>query len=138
PMYGGYAYPVWVDEPEPSNYYCFQDGHARPTENVAHKIPNYYPLVYAEMQGGIQNRYNNRPVVPARSVEALALVCVGKGSNWLGYYMYHGGTTPRRAQGYSHERLHPQLSYDFQAPLGEYGVYQESYYGLKLLHLFLD
>jgi Glycosyl hydrolases family 35/Beta-galactosidase, domain 2 len=137
PVYGGYAYPVWVEEPGPSDYFVFQDGHAQPVEAPTHRAPNYYPLVYAEMQGGIQNRYNNRPVVPPESVEALALVCVGNGSNWLGYYMYHGGTTPRSGQGYSNERLHPQLSYDFQAPLGEFGEYHQSYHGLKLLHYFL-
>lgn len=138
PVYGGYAYPVWVEEPGPSGYFVFQDGHARPAENPTHKTPNYYPLVYAEMQGGIQNRYNNRPVVPPQSVEALALVCVGNGSNWLGYYMYHGGTTPVSGKGFNNERLHPQRSYDFQAPLGEYGEYHPSYHHLKRLHYFLE
>jgi len=129
PVYGGYAYPVWVDDPAPSDLFTFQaDGAAR----------GDYPLIYAEMQGGIQVRYRNRPVVPARSVEALALVCIGRGSNWLGYYMYHGGTTPVGAHGFSHERLHPQLSYDFQAPLGEFGQYHASYHALRVLHLFLQ
>lgn len=138
PVYGGYAYPVWIDDPGPSSLYLFQDGHARPVaEGVTHRVPDYYPLIYAEMQGGIQIRYRNRPLVTARSVEALALVCVGNGSNWLGYYMYHGGTTPTGQHGFNHERLHPQLSYDFQAPLGEYGQYHASYHSLRLLHLFL-
>lgn len=139
PVYGGYAYPVWIDDPGPSSLYLFQDGHAHPVDAdaVTHRVPNYYPLIYAEMQGGIQIRYRNRPLVTARSVEALALVCVGNGSNWLGYYMYHGGTTPAGQRGFNHERLHPQLSYDFQAPLGEYGEYHPSYHALRLLHLFL-
>jgi beta-galactosidase len=132
PVYGGYAYPVWVDNPQPSDLFSFQDGGAE-----GEKDPDY-PLLYAEMQGGIQVRYHNRPVVPARSVEAMALVCIGRGSNWLGYYMYHGGTTPLGAHGFSHERLHPQLSYDFQAPLGEFGEYHASYHALRLLHLFLQ
>jgi len=132
PVYGGYAYPVWVDNPPPSDLFTFQDGQADPPPDPQ------YPLIYAEMQGGIQVRYHNRPLVPARSVEALALVCIGRGSNWLGYYMYHGGTTPVGGHGFSHERLHPQLSYDFQAPLGEFGEYHASYHGLRLLHLFLQ
>jgi len=132
PVYGGYAYPVWVDDPAPSDLFTFHTGgdSAAPGSD--------YPLIYAEMQGGIQVRYRNRPIVPARSVEALALVCIGRGSNWLGYYMYHGGTTPLGAHGYSHERLHPQLSYDFQAPLGEFGQYHASYHALRVLHLFLQ
>jgi len=137
PVLGGYAYPVWVDDPGPSDYYLFDPpadaaDRARPPERAR------YPLIYAEMQGGIQVRYHNRPSVPARSVEAMALVCVGKGSNWLGYYMYHGGTTPRGWHGFNHERLHPQLSYDFQAPLGEFGQCRPSYHALRVLHLFLN
>lgn len=138
PMYGGYAYPVWVDEPTPSDYFIFRDGHALPVDAPTHRTPNHYPLVYAEMQGGIQNRYNNRPVVPPQSVAALALVFIGNGSNWLGYYMYHGGTTPTSSLGFNNERLHPQRSYDFQAPLGEFGEYHASYYQLKLIHYFAE
>ena len=52
--------------------------------------------------------------------------------------MYHGGTTPVGGHGFSHERLHPQLSYDYQAPLGEFGEIRTSYLYLKLLHLFLE
>ncbi len=138
PVYGGYAYPVWVDNPGPSDLYTFQAGDTQPADGANPTDNQTYPLIYAEMQGGIQVRYHNRPVVPARSVEALALVCIGRGSNWLGYYMYHGGTTPVGAQGFNHERLHPQLSYDFQAPLGEFGEYHASYHALRLLHLFLQ
>jgi hypothetical protein len=130
PVYGGYAYPVWIDAPEPSDLYTFQDRRDALDGGA-------YPLIFAEMQGGIQVRYHNRPTVPARSIEALALVSIGKGSNWLGYYMYHGGTTPAGRHGFNHERLHPQLSYDFQAPLGEFGEYKDSYHALRLLHLFL-
>lgn len=136
PIYGGYAYPVWTDTPQPSPYYTFQDGHACPAEHPTHRVPYYYPLVYAEMQGGMQMRYHHRPVVPPQSIEAMALVGIGSGSNWLGYYMIHGGTTPAGGHGFSHERLHPQLSYDYQAPVGEYGNLRASYRYLKLLHLF--
>src|SRR5258708_40049196 len=52
--------------------------------------------------------------------------------------MSHGGPTPVGGHGFSHERLHPQLSYDFQAPLGEFGEYHASYHGLRVLHLFLQ
>jgi beta-galactosidase len=49
--------------------------------------------------------------------------------------MVHGGTTPTGGHGFNHERLHPQLSYDYQAPVGEYGDLRASYRYLKLLHL---
>ncbi len=136
PVYGGYAYPVWTDALRPSPYYTFRDSHTRPADAPTHRVPCYYPVAYAEMQGGMQVRYHNRPVVPPRSTEAMALVGMGSGSNWLGYYMFHGGTTPVGRHGFSNERLHPQLSYDYQAPVGEYGDLRASYHYLKLLHLF--
>jgi len=138
PVYGEYAYPVWIDEPFPSPLYIFRDSHAFPTDEPNHKLPYYYPVACAEMQGGIQVRYNNRPIVPPESIEALGLVRVGNGCNWVGYYMYHGGTNPIGRHGFNNERLHPQLSYDFQAPLGEYGTIRDSYRYLKVLHLFLN
>ncbi|MCL4395576.1 MAG: beta-galactosidase, partial [Chloroflexi bacterium] len=138
PVYAEYAYPTWVDSPAPSGAYVFRDRHALPVEQPTHRVPDAYPFILAEQQGGIQITYRNRPTVPPRSTEAMALVLIGDGSNALGYYMYHGGTTPRNSHSFSHERLHPELSYDFQAPIGEYGQVRDSYRYLKLLHLFLQ
>jgi len=132
PMYGGYAYPVWVDQDFPSDLFLFRDQHA------AVVTPYQYPVVNAEMQGGIQVRYTNRPVVPPRSTEALALVKIGGGSNYLGYYIYHGGSHPRVDGHFTNEINHPQVSYDFQAPIGEYGELRPAARYLKLLHHFLQ
>lgn len=139
PVYGGYAYPVWVAEEFASDLYLFTDQHALPTRPhyMGHE-PNYYPVMNAEMQGGIQVRYTNRPVVPARSSEALALVKIGGGSNFLGYYIYHGGSNPQVNGHFTNEINHPQVSYDFQAPIGEYGEVRDACRYLKLLHLFLQ
>ena len=137
PVYGGYAYPTWIDQPGPSDLYCFQDAHANFAAAPARK-QNYYPVMNAEMQGGIQNTYRNRPVVLSRSTEALALVVLGSGSNFLGYYMYHGGSHALLAGGFSNESKYPQVSYDFQAPIGEYGDVRDSARYLKTLHLFLE
>lgn len=138
PVYAEYAYPTWIEAPGPSGAYLFRDRHALPVEQPTHQTPRHYPFITAEQQGGIQITYRNRPIVPARSTEAMALVFLGSGSNALGYYMYHGGTTPPGGHGFSQERTLPQLSYDFQAPLGEYGQVRDSYRYLKLLHLFLE
>lgn len=137
PVYSYYAYPTWIDAPAPSDAYLFRNKHAQPVDEPTHRRLAY-PFLMAEQQGGIQVRYNNRPIVPARSTEAMTLVNLGSGSNGIGYYMFHGGTTPRGQSGFLNERLHPQLSYDFQAPLGEYGQERDSYRSLKLLHLFLE
>jgi hypothetical protein len=137
PVYGGYAYPTWVDNPEPSDLYCFQDAHTN-FAAAPNRKQNYYPVMIAEMQGGIQNTYQNRPVVLSRSTEALALVVLGSGSNFLGYYMYHGGSHAWLEGGFANESKHPQVSYDFQAPIGEYGDVRDAARYLKTLHLFLE
>jgi hypothetical protein len=136
PVYGGYAYPVWIDDPDPSDLYCFQDSHTNFAAAPGRKR-NYYPVMNAEMQGGIQVTYRNRPIVLSRSTEALALVVIGSGSNFLGYYMYHGGSHAWLEGGFANESKYPQVSYDFQAPIGEYGEVRDAARYLKTLHLFL-
>jgi hypothetical protein len=137
PVYGGYAYPTWVENPGPSDLYCFQDAHSN-FAAAPNRRQNYYPVMNAEMQGGIQNTYQNRPVVLSRSTEALALVVLGSGSNFLGYYMYHGGSHAWLEGGFANESKHPQVSYDFQAPIGEYGDVRDAARYLKTLHMFLE
>lgn len=103
-----------------------------------------YPYLTAELGGGLQVTKIRRPLVSAKDTEVQAMVKLGSGANLLGYYMYHGGTNPlgklttleeTRATG-SHTDV-PKLSYDFQAPLGEYGIINESYGTLRKLHLFV-
>ncbi len=137
PVYGGYAYPVWIDDPGPSDLYRFQDAHTK-FAAAPDRRRNHYPVMNAEMQGGIQVTYRNRPVVLSRSTEALALVVLGSGSNFLGYYMYHGGSHAWLQGGFANESKYPQVSYDFQAPIGEYGEVRDSARYLKTLHLFLQ
>ena len=90
--------------------------------------------------------YHRRPYIYADDTYAMALVKLGSGSNLLGYYMYHGGTNPegrlhtlnevQTSPGTANNDL-PVCTYDFQAPLGEYGQRNESYYRLRPLHLFM-
>ena len=138
PVQGGYAYPSWVPNPEPSELYLFRDFQARPTINQrARYNPVEYPAATAELQGGMQVRANSRPVVPPRSTEALALVRLAGGANFLGYYVYHGGSNPRLKLGFPNETLHPQISYDYQAPIGEYGEVRDACRYLKIIHAFI-
>ena len=60
--------------------------------------------------------------------------------------MYHGGTNPegktylnenQRTQATNYNDM-PVKNYDFQAPLGEFGQRNESYYRLRPLHLFMQ
>lgn len=85
--------------------------------------------------------YTRRPIVTAKAAEALMVRTLGSGANGIGYYMYHGGSTPKMGPTafFSDEPMGmPKISYDFQAPLGEFGLEHGSYRALRLLHLFLN
>lgn len=103
-----------------------------------------YPYLTAELGGGLEPTHHRRPIVTGDDTGAMVLAFLGSGANLLGYYMYHGGTNPigrfstfqeSRATGYLNDV--PELSYDFQAPIGEYGFLSSAYGRLKALHLFL-
>jgi len=104
-----------------------------------------YPFGTCEVGGGVQVTYHRRPWIEPDDVGALALVKIGCGSNWQGYYMYHGGSNPEgrfstqqesQATGYPNDL--PVVSYDFQAPLGEFGQVSAAYHRLRPLHLLLQ
>lgn len=84
------------------------------------------------------------PVVTPDDIAAIIPVMLGSGVNLLGYYMFHGGRNPD-AQGITLQESQrtgyptdvPVKSYDFQAPLGEFGQQRASLNKLKLVHYFL-
>ena len=139
PVYGDYAYPTWVEKVTPSSAFLFADKHALPVETPTHRIPYIYPYLTARDAG----RHPDRLPQPAHRSSAQhrshggCQVGQRRPISW-GYYMYHGGTTPPGSSGPAQERGLPQLSYDFQAPIGEYGQRRAGYHGLKLIHLFLE
>jgi hypothetical protein len=103
-----------------------------------------YPHLTCEVGGGMAASYHRRMNYDPRDVEAVVLTQLGGGSSLLGYYMYHGGQNPEgklstlqesSATGYPNDL--PVKSYDFNAPLGEFGQINPQYYWLRRLHLFL-
>jgi len=103
-----------------------------------------YPHLTCEVGGGMPASYHRRMNYDPRDVEANVLTQLGGGSSLLGYYMYHGGQNPEgklstlqesQATGYPNDL--PVKSYDFNAPLGEFGQINAQYYWLRRLHLFL-
>lgn len=103
-----------------------------------------YPYFTCEIGGGMPASYHRRINYDPRDVEANALCQLGSGSTLMGYYMYHGGQNPdgklstlqeSSASGYPNDL--PVKSYDFNAPIGEYGQINPQYYWLRRLHLFL-
>lgn len=63
--------------------------------------------------------YRRRPIVTARAAQALMIRTLGSGSNGIGYYMYHGGSTPLRQDNigsYQDEPMGmPKISYDLSS-----------------------
>lgn len=105
---------------------------------------SYDDFMYAgcELGGGVQVCEHRRPIISSRDVYAISFIHLAQGVNMPGYYMYHGGRNQTggeyqesRKTGYPNNC--PISSYDFQAPISEYGYLRPSYYRLKLLHLFL-
>ena len=103
-----------------------------------------YPHLTCEVGGGMPASYHRRINCDPRDVEANVLTQLGSGSSMIGYYMYHGGQNPEgklttlqesQASGYPNDL--PVKSYDFNAPLGEFGQINPHYFWLRRLHLFL-
>lgn len=140
PVTAAYTYPFWT-EPEMSRFCLFKDIHACPDYDPVRYEPLDFPSFCVEMGVGIQMMWHRRPIVPGKAAEALMVRTLGSGSNGIGYYMYHGGSTPKQIGGvgsFNDEPMGtPKISYDFQGPLGEFGLEGASYRNLRLLHTFL-
>lgn len=159
PLYGDYADGFWERSTAETagNYYkafnfkAFRSSTAIATEQLGeqkerlNKGDEEYPYFTCELGGGMMTAYHRRPYIYPEDAYSMALVKLGSGSNLLGYYMYHGGTNPegltylnenQRTQGTNYNDL-PVKTYDFQAPLGEFGQRNPHYYTLRKLHLFM-
>ena len=157
PVFGGYCTTPWtpIDQHPPvCPHYFFNTmrndsaiGSDLIAEPASDKTLDYdrYPFATCELGGGIQCTYHRRPYIDPMDIYALSLVKLGSGNNFVGYYMYHGGTNKIGAlstfqettdTGYPND--YPILSYDFQAPIGEYGDLRPHYYMLRTLHMFIN
>lgn len=160
PLYGDYADGFWERSiaPTAGNYYKafnfkgFRSSTAIASEQIKNQKEKVtegdelYPYFTCELGGGMATAYHRRPYIYPEDAYSLAVVKLGSGSNLLGYYMYHGGTNPEGA-GYLNEVQKspatnyndmPVKTYDFQAPLGEFGQPYPHYYTLRKLHLFMN
>jgi hypothetical protein len=162
PLYSGYAEGFWDREltPMPGSYWeAFIFAPERTDTAVANEqLGNrdrvdeaqaaQYPYLTCELGGGMMPSYHRRIHIRSIDVYSIPLVKVGSGSNLPGYYMYHGGTNPDAATPGMYLQEHqgtqitnyndmPAKTYDFQAPLGEFGQVRESYHLLRRTHLFL-
>ena len=158
PVYGGYPAAPWdssVARLPPAEIYAFRFL-SRVAANVnADRGPgepgalpsesDLLPYLTAEIGGGIEDTYHRRPVIAPDDIAAVVPVMLGSGVNLYGTYMFQGGENPdgrlttlqeSQATGYPNDL--PIKSYDFQAPLGEFGQERASLRKLKIFNYFLN
>lgn len=160
PLYGDYADGFWDRSIEETtgeywkafNFKSFRSSSAIASEQLKEgngKVTEgdeLYPYFTCELGGGMMTSYHRRVYIYPQDAYSLAIVKLGSGSNLLGYYMYHGGTNPEgltylnetQRTAYTNWNDLPVKTYDFQAPLGEFGQKNPHYYMLRKLHLFLQ
>ena len=162
PLYGDYADGFWdrsIEEGVGNYYQAFNFKAFRSSTAIASEQLDYseargekpearaYPYFTCELGGGMMTAYHRRPYLYPEDAYSMAVVKLGSGSNLLGYYMYHGGTNPDGKLTYLNETQRtvatnyndlPVKTYDFQAPLNEFGQRNPHYYMLRKLHLFMQ
>ena len=146
PLWGGYAFWPWIfydyrGEHPATPEYIYRDNHNNEISKTYNFEPEYEPesMPYAccEMGGGMSCYYYYRFQLPYESVDAMANIKMAGGCNFLGYYMFRGGSNPKGEKTpFLNECQCPKISYDYQAAIGEYGQLRPSFYRLKALHTF--
>lgn len=154
PVMGGYCEAPWdqsTGELSANTNYVFS--HERNDALIAcdHHVEDAvtfdeasFPYLTAELGGGLQVTAHRRPVATGPDIGAMSLVKMGSGAGLLGYYMYHGGSNPdgklttlqeSKETGYANDL--PEINYDFNAPIRQYGTISDSLKEIKLLAYFL-
>lgn len=156
PLFGAYAEGFWDREltPMPAKYgdaFLFKlartDTSIEFVDHAARKEGDEtgsYPYFCCEIGGGMVTSYHRRIRIDPADIDSVSLVKLGSGNNLHGYYMYHGGTNPigklttlQESQATKYWNDVPVKSYEFQAPIGEFGQLNPHYHSLRRLHTFL-
>jgi beta-galactosidase len=156
-VYGGYPDMPWdtsLQTLPPQEVYAFRFGSRASggdmgpigrTQGGNADEARKFPFMTAEMGGGIQDTYHRRPVVSANDVAAMMPVMLGSGVNLYGTYMFQGGenpdgnlTTLQESQATGYPTDVPVKSYDFQAPVSEFGEERAVFRKLKVFNYFLN
>jgi hypothetical protein len=158
PVYGGYPDAPWdssIAKLPPAEVYAFRfqsrvaanvnNARGRGEPGTLPSATDSLPYLTAEIGGGIEDTYHRRPVIAPDDIAAVVPVMLGSGVNLYGTYMFHGGenpdgklTTLQESQETGYPNDLPIKSYDFQAPLGEFGQERASLRKLKVFDYFLN
>ena len=149
PVYGGYPTAPWdrsINKLPPAEIYAFRFRSRVAADAGPSPAPDLgLPFLTAEIGGGNQVTYHRRPVIHPDDVAAIFPVMLGSGVNLYGTYMFQGGENPdgkhstlqeSQITGYPNDL--PIKSYDFQAPLGEFGEERASFRELKVFQYFVN
>jgi hypothetical protein len=154
PMFGGYGDGFWITGPVTGQsrvqyFFTHNPNDERialtsAPSNLAYLVR--YPYLTCEIGGGMAIAYARRPLMDWKDVAAVALNKLGNGSMLMGYYMYQGGANPlgklttlqeQESTPITNDNDLPNIHYDFQAPLGEFGQVRPVYHALRMLHMFI-
>ena len=135
PLQGTYCYRGWEPDGGTTPVSGFIYGTDEWTANTDTGGTTYntldYPRGFCELGTGSPMSGTDRFLVERPYVVAASYDCLGRGANFLGYYMFHGGTQVAGLSGSW------PLTYDFQAPLGEFGQTRDDYRYYRRLHTFV-
>jgi beta-galactosidase len=158
PFYGAYAEAAWEGSTEiyEDIAYNYKFRAQRIDESIASDVNTIqggedlesrerYPYLTAETGSGMFVSYHRRSRLDPRDSVALALCQIGSGAAGIGYYMYHGGENPdgklstlQKSTAIGDVFDIATKSYDFQAPIGQFGQIRAHYKWLRRLNLFLE
>lgn len=98
---------------------------------------NDSPFFTCEIGVGTTAFYHRRAVVPEEMAGEMINLRLGCGANLMGYYMYAGGTNPV-GKATTMQSSGPRVSYDYQAPVREYGTLGTVMQEVKKYNYFMN
>jgi hypothetical protein len=150
PVFGGYPDAPWdgsLGKLPPAEVYAFRINNRAGADLNASSAAKSAgrPFLTAEIGGGNEVTYHRRPVIQPDDIGAMFPTMLGSGVNLYGTYMFQGGenpdgklTTLQESQVTGYPNDVPIKSYDFQAPLGEFGEERASFRKVKVFQYFLN
>jgi len=113
------------------------------TQGFDNKVKSYVKTqpgmlkMFMELEGGWFTSFGgpmptNRGSFPAEWTEILIKSAIGMGVNGVSIYMFHGGTNPGYYTG-----KYITTSYDYEAPIREWGELSKRYYTIKRIALLV-
>lgn len=95
------------------------------------------PYFTCEVGVGTTSFYYRRAIIPQEMAGENINLRLGCGVNLMGYYMYVGGSNPV-GEKRTFESSGPRVSYDYQAPVREFGTLGDVMYETKKYNYFMN